>query len=144
MNKNLEAMEQYKKIYKYIKQNTDDFASINNVENLYMFIDTLYNLYLKSLFNKQNDDSIVLKPERQFIYENLINKNNKTISYYNEVINYCDSIIKSYNILTGSGNIHTLPGNIDPLLLNPKYIHLIKPIIYHVREKYEYINEGNS
>lgn len=155
MNENIKDIKRYEKIYNQISQNTEVLVSINNIDDLYDFINTLYDLYLRSLFDKQEDDSIILKPEKQFIFENLINKNNKTINYYNDVIKYCSDLIRYYDKVINSKNDNkgwqdiwdSLWGGGDLGYLTfyeSKYICLTKPTIYHVREKYEYINKGNS
>lgn len=154
MNENIKDIKKYGKIYNRIKQNAQYLESINNTDISYDVINTLYDSYLKVLFDKQDDDSIILKPERQFIYENLINKNNKTISYYNEAIKYCSDLIKYYDkVINSENNNNIWQGLWNGLwgedmnyltFYEPKYICLTKPIIYHIRENYKYINEGKA
>lgn len=88
----LENENRYIKIYKAIKEAIKDYSSYNKLDELYSFIQNLYNNYLTDLCYLKGDN-IIISDKELAKYERLIKENSDAINYYKEAIDNCNDLL---------------------------------------------------
>lgn len=86
----------YIKIYKAIKEAIKNYSSYNKLDELYSFIQNLYNNYLTDLCYLEGDN-IIISDKELARYERLIKENSDAINYYKEAKKFCENLLNNKN-----------------------------------------------